>query len=200
LVRKHDQPRTTVTGGISQMKPYVQGECRFNVAAIGMGPGKRGLLKSLREDGSWEGSVYSVPFRTAITVQTIAPESVINANGVRVLEIGPLQAFDAGEQVVVNFTAQSQDASALRFNVRHQFGGQLPGYGQVVEVESDVRMYRFVLRSQLPVDGLILSIEVPAGVIIGEVVAQRQTDEVARPHRDDHEGVPHQGGVTFDLL
>lgn len=200
LVENYDRPRTTVTGGISQIKPFIQEDRRFNIAAIGQGAKKRGLLKSLREDGSWEGSVYTVPFRTAITVQALPVESMRSETGLRVLEVGPLQGLEGGEQLVLQLTAKSPVSSALRFDLRHQSGGPLPGYGQVVAVGTEPRAYRFVLRTQLPAEDLILCLQVPEGVVIEKVTAQRETEEVARPHRDDHEGVPHQGGVSFDLL
>jgi hypothetical protein len=200
LVENYDRPRTAVTGGISQIKPYIHEDRRFNIAAIGQGANKRGLLKSLREDGTWEGSVYTVPFRTAITVQALKVESRISEKGLRVLEVGPLKGLESGEQVVIHFIAKSSTSSALRFDLRHQTGGPLPGYGQVVAVGAEPRDYRFVLRTQLPADGLVLCIELPDGVVVEDATAQRETEEVARPHRDDHEGVPHQGGVAFDLL
>jgi len=200
LLSDYDKPRTTVTGGISKIKPFILYDRRFNIAAIGQGPNKRGLLKSLREDGTWEGSVYAVPFRTAISVQTLPTDYKTNVAGVRVLEVGPLTELEGGEQVVVKFTARCSGVSAVRFNVRHTSGGQLPGFEQVLEVGEELRAFRCVLRSQLPVDDLVISIEVPAGVHLDDVVAQRQTQKVARPHRDDHEGIPHQGGVTFDIL
>ena len=144
--------------------------------------------------------MYAVPFRTAISVQTLPTDYKTNVAGVRVLEVGPLTELEGGEQVVVKFTARSSGVSAVRFNVRHTSGGQLPGFEQVLEVGEELRAFRCVLRSQLPVDDLVISIEVPAGVHLDDVVAQRQTQKVARPHRDDHEGIPHQGGVTFDIL
>jgi hypothetical protein len=200
LVKNNDQPRTVVTGGISKIKPYEGDARQFNIAAIGQGANKRGLLKSLRADGSWEGSVYAVPFRTAISIQELSVGNSRSDAGVRVLETDPIVGLEGGEQIVLQVQGRATNGGELRFRVRHESGGYLPGYNQIVEASRESHKYGFVLRSQMPADRLVLSVEMPSGFTVEKVTAQRQTDEVARPHRDDHEGIPHQGGVSFDLL
>jgi len=200
LLENHDEPRTAVTGGVGQVKPFEVENRRFNVAAIGTAPNKRGLLKSLRADGSWEGSVYAVPFRTAITVRPLATDISRNDRGVSVLELEPLDGLEGGEQVVLTFNADASRVGEMRFRVRHTDGGFLPGYDQIVDATVGSRAYRFIFRSQMPAEGLILSLEIPDGFQPRDILAQRQTEEVARPHRDDHEGIPHLGGLNFDLL
>ncbi|MGZ0709711.1 hypothetical protein ACWPKO_15385 [Coraliomargarita sp. W4R53] len=200
LLKNHDEPRTVVTGGVGQVKPVDVGGRRLNVAALGTTSNKRGLLKSLKADGSWEGSVYAVPFRTSISVEALETKLTRNEEGLNVLELGPLDRLDGGEQVVLSFRAKSTRPSQIRFRIRHEGGGYLPGYDQFVRVGTQAHAYRWVLRTQLPADGLVLSVELADGVQVSDEEAQRQVEEVARPHRDDHEGIPHQGGVTFDLL
>jgi hypothetical protein len=200
LLKHHDTPRTVVTGGVSQIKAVQRGELQFNLAAIGVGPNKRGLLKSLREDGSWEGSVYAVPFRTAIAVQEMETRIDARGSGVQTLSVGPIGELEAGEQIVLEFTASHAGNGVLDFSIRHEAGGILSGTSQTLALSSDDKSYRFVLRAQLPADGCILSVNLPASAQIKQAQAQRETEQVARPHRGSHTGVPHQGGVTFDLL
>jgi hypothetical protein len=200
LLENYDKPRTVVTGGISKIKAYESDGNSFNVAAIGQGDSKRGLLKSLRADGSWEGSVYAVPFRTVISARDLQVTDARNFEGARVLETEPISGIEGGEQFVVQFQGSSARGGEIRFRVRHLDGGYLPGYDQIIKATASSRAYRFVLRSQMPADGLILSMEIPNDFQPRDLSAQRQTEEVARPHRDDHEGIPHQGGLSFDLL
>ncbi|HAV13030.1 MAG TPA: hypothetical protein DCX06_06000, partial [Opitutae bacterium] len=201
LLEKHDTPRTVVTGGVGQIKAFSNGERRFNIASLGTGADKRGLIKSLKEDGSWEGSVYAVPFRTAVSVKPIEVGMTSRIGVGNVLELSPVKSIEGGEQIVLTFMASSTMGQAtLQFNVYHELGGMLPGYEQAITVGEKVKQYRFVLSAQLPADDLVVSLSVPSNVRISEASAQRETEEVARPHRDDHEGIPHQGGVSFDIL
>lgn len=195
LLDKHDAPRPGVTGGVGRIRPYVAGKERYNIAAIGTTGQHRGLLKSLNEDGSWQGAVYAVPFRTQISVEALEV-SVSNER----LQIDPLD-LEGGQQVVLTFTARADAGGELRFNVAHAGGGLLPGYDQVVEVAPTPKTFRFVLRSQLPARALSpMVFFTDGGIRITEARAHVETETVARPHRGEHEGLPHVGGVTFDLL
>lgn len=199
LLTHYDRPRTAVTGGVGQVKAFQNGERRFNVVAIGSGPGKRGLLKSLREDGTWEGSVYAVPFRSAILTESLDVQTVRNSEGTSALEVGPIQEIDGGEQIVFVVEGRSiSPGQRLTFNVHHESGGRLPGYTSAIQTDLNNREYRFVLRNQLPADDLILSVSLPEGFRIVSTQARRETEAIARPHLEQHTGQPHEGGFTFD--
>ena len=195
LLDHHDVPRPGVTGGVGRIRPYASGGERYNIAAIGTSGDHRGLLKSLDEEGGWQGAVYAVPFRTRISIKDLN----VRLSNTEVA-VDPID-FDGGQQMVLTFTARADRDGELRFNVKHASGGFLPGYDQVVEVSNQPRTYRFVLRSQLPAQRLSPTVVFSGrGVRITDVHAQLETEEVARPHLDQHEGTPHRGGVTFDLL
>ncbi|TVP75165.1 MAG: hypothetical protein EA353_14475 [Puniceicoccaceae bacterium] len=199
LLDHYDRPRSTVTGGVGQVKAFIDGERRFNIAAIGTGAGKRGLLKSLWADGTWEGSVYAVPFRTALKIESLAARTVRRPDGASAVEVGPLRKIDGGEQMILVIRGRSvAEDQVLRFNVRHAAGGFLPGYDAAVPTRLEIREYRFVLRTQLPADELILSVTLPDGFRVDSTEARRETEAIARPHLDQHTGQPHEGGVTFD--
>jgi hypothetical protein len=198
LLDNYDKPRPGVTGGVGQIKAFVGGNRKFNIAAIGKGPDRRGLIKSLNAEAGWEGSVYAVPFRTRIGVKGLPVSEKRNAAGERVLEVGPIQRLDGGEQVVLRFNAVGSMEDRMRFDLRHEDGNRLPGYGALVDLSKQERDYGFVLRAQMPAEDLFLSVTLPSACRISEPRAQLETDAVARPHLDQHEGTPHTGGVSFD--
>ncbi len=66
---------------------------------------------------------------------------------------------------------------------------------------ADARDYRFVLRNQLPADGLELVVELPAGFDTdGRIDGTLLVDRVARLHRGGDDGDAHRGSIDFDVL
>ena len=57
MIAEQDDPKPGLAGGISQVRAWRGGKEPFEIASLGTGPEHTGLLKSLREDGSIEGSV-----------------------------------------------------------------------------------------------------------------------------------------------
>ena len=200
-----DRPRPGVTGGVGQIVPFVEGTRRFDIAAIGTGPQRTGLLKSLRADGSWEGSVYAVPFRTAIHVEPLTTRQNV-VNGAQRLSVGPLDKLDGGEQIEITLRAQSAQGGVARFALcQMQPNGTLSeplsGTATDVTIGAGMRDVRLIVRSQLPADGIVITLDMPSdGTTIDEVMALRETEQIARPHRGNRSGQRHRGGVTFDVL
>lgn len=193
-----DEPRPGVTGGIGMIVPYHKDDRVFNIACVGAGPERTGLLKSLKADGTWEGSVYAVPFRTQIETVALQPETQKLGKGQRI-RFGPLDKLDGGQQIEVTFRARSDSKAPITYSVR--YGDQpLPGLSQTVQTSGDWKNDRFILRSQLPADGLFMCFDIPNGVTVEQVVALRENDVAARIHRSTDEGKRHRGGVTLDVL
>jgi hypothetical protein len=68
-------PREGTTGGIGQVRTVLQpegsGNKPYNIVQVGTGAQHSGLLKSVNTDGTWEGTVYVVPFHAHVDVQAI---------------------------------------------------------------------------------------------------------------------------------
>jgi len=195
---KDQRPRPGLAGGIGRVVPVTDGDRRYDIASLGTGADRTGLLKSLRDPGGWEGTVYSVPFRSAIRSRKLRerPQRT-DGDGRRYLI--ELDAFDVGEQAEVTFRGSGPPGD-VRFTVLRD-GAPLPGTAVKIPVTAEPRSHRFVLRSPLPAGDLELAVDLPAGFNLTEPVeARRHTEAVARLHRDQHEGSPHRGGIEFAVI
>ncbi len=193
-LREEERPRPGYAGGIGRVVPFREGGRVMNIASLGTGERHTGLIKSLREDGTWEGSVYAVPFRTAIRVEEVATRS----EGARISSAA-VDGLEGGDQLEMNFRASSPAATKLRFAVTH-LGTALPGLSREFEVTPKSKYFRLVVRSPLPASGIVLTLEHGGSVNLADLKLLRQTAEIARLHRGKMTGVRNRGGVTFDLL
>ncbi len=199
-----DRPRPGVTGGVGQVVPWSDGTRRFDIAAIGTGPNRTGLIKSLDADGGWEGSVYAVPFRTAIALENL-PVNRALTGGEQRLGVGPLNQLEAGEQIELTLRTSSKIGGIAKFALRQQqpdgrLGPALSGTETELNISAGQRNLRLILRSQLPADGVVITLEMPNEIAVDEVVALRETEQIARVHRGVRTGERHRGGVTFAIL
>jgi len=204
-----DPPRPGLTGGVGQIRPYSDGKRRFDIACIGTGPDHTGLLKSLNADGSWEGSIYVVPFHAHVDVkQEPAPTSITLA-GRNALSLGPFNDLDSGEQIEVLCRARGTPdvtpqpgplASAhLRISVTRS-GRELPGLTEAVPVQRTWRPLRLILRNQLPVEGIRIELRGVRGrIAVKDIQVIRQSECTPRLSKGRFEGKRHRGAVTFDV-
>ena len=202
----NDRPRPGVTGGVGQIVPFVSadGKRRFDVAAIGTGANNTGLLKSLKADGTWEGTVYAVPFRTAIAVEKLAIKRS-DANGMQRLSVGPLDKLNNGEQIEFTLQIRAARAGVGKFALHQKrpdgnLSEPLSGTASDVEFGAGQRNVRLIVRSQLPTDNLVMTFDLPGEVQISQTLALRETERVARMQSGVLQGERHKGGVVFDVL
>lgn len=197
---KHREPRPGLTGGVGRVAPVALDGKIYSIAVIGAGPERTGLLKSLWPDGSWQGAVYSVPFRSAITVSRL-PRRIMRLNDGYKRYLVPLDEFDVGEQAEVTFSGSDSAERPIRFNVLCD-GKALPGYGTELPTRADQTLsYRLTLRNQLPTRGIEIAIDLPADFNRKtRFNAYRCTERVARLHRGEYEGDPHRGSLEFAII
>lgn len=191
-----DPPRPGVTGGVGQIRPYRDGERASDLVSLGTGSRQTGLIKSVRADGSFEGTVYVVPFHAHVSIATEAEHARLTLD--RPLEFGPFNGLDGGVQFELTFRAAG--AGRLRYLVAHA-GRELPGLGRELAVHAEPRGYRLILRAQLPAEGIELRLEPVGGAIeLTDLRLIRHADQTVRVHRGQLDGRRHAGGVTFAVL
>ncbi|MEM9913573.1 MAG: hypothetical protein AAF911_01265 [Planctomycetota bacterium] len=197
---ERQQPRPGVAGGVGKVVATRIGDQPVDIAVIGTGANRTGLLKSLRADGSWQGAVYSVPFRSAIVTTKLRSRAGRGEDGGRRIET-PLQEFDVAQSVEITFSGTAPAGSEVTWSVTRD-GQELPGYGRPLPTSTDqARHYRIVLRNQLPSDGLSVVVNLPDGFREEQRHdARLHTERVARMHRDDFEGEAHRGSIDFALI
>lgn len=189
-----DPPRPGIAGGVGQ----VRAADGFDVASLGVTEGHTGLLKSLRADGSWAGTVYVVPFHAHVAVDQVA---LTRANADGAWRTEPVDGLDSGQQIEATWRGRSRSGSgSVQVRVERN-GVVLPGLTAEAALTDAWKDYRFVLRVQLPIDGLAIAI-VPVGddAEIAEAGARRHADQAVNLTQGRLDGVRHRGGVTFDLL
>ena len=108
--------------------------------------------------------------------------------------------MDGGVQAVVELEL-SGSGQAVWEVVRAADGQALPELSATVTISKDPQRHRFVLRGQLPMDGLFLRLRMtPGSKHRGAINAWVEREQIARLHRDVHEGRRNQSGITFDAL
>ena len=175
-----DPPRAGQAGGIGEVRAHRKGDRAYNVVSIGTGAQHRGLIKSIRADGRMEGSVYVIPFHQHIRVE----ELTVIKNEITVADpVAP------GSQIEIQISAPAGvTISVLRGGV------ELPDLRG--ELKGD--RVRYTLRMPERMDELSLHLKSTAEFKV--LHATLQSPECADVHTGRHTGIPHRGGVMFDLL
>ncbi|MGO8748961.1 MAG: hypothetical protein ACLQNE_23605 [Thermoguttaceae bacterium] len=192
-----DPPRRSVVGGVGQVRSVANGSACYNIVSIGTGPAHTGLLKSVKQDGSWEGSVYVVPFHAHVKVTEVKAA----AAGERRWEFGPFKGLDSGCQLELTFQARSARKPGAATIVVSNGATPLDGLQAKFETGSTWKAFRHILRVQLPVFGEPrLALEVEDGTEVRAVRLCREEEQTTKLAFDILEGRRHRGGITFDVF
>jgi len=204
-----DKPRLGLTGGTGQVRAVNADGRQYDLVSLGMNRENTGLLKSVNADGSWEGSVYVVPFHAHVGIQPLAEQPVAGLSA-EPLSYGPFDAIDAGNLVDLSFLAKSagKAPSALSLKVYHH-GIELPEQRLVLPLTPEWRHCRLQVRVQIDTDDLRL--ELGSGDAGGDswlkdraqlkdLTAVRHTEKTTKLKKGVFAGERHEGGVTFDVL
>jgi len=195
-----DTPLPGLAGGISEVRGYADSEGAFDIAALGCTENNTGLLKSLKEDGSFEGTVYVVPFHSHVAIETLK-ESKSFAVSSRTENLCEINNVRQGGIVEINFTVpENQPAADLEILFTHD-GVKLPGFGTSLSnlrPGSNVRIvYKFpIIMNRVTFD--MVSKKTP--MVLENLQVYHHQDMAVNITRDIWDGKRHQGGVTFDVL
>lgn len=191
---EEDRPRLGVTGGVTVCRSYEAGERRFDLVAIGTGPERTGLIKSVREDGSWEGSVYVAPFHAHVAIDPLFAQDQV-VLGAQILTTPDLTGLTSGSQLETTFQATGD--GELRIDLLHE-GQALPGQRLTLLLQAG-REYRVVHRFQNRFGPLRLVFAGTGGPLVNLNVV-RHRDCAARVREGEFVGTRHRGGVSFAVL
>ena len=190
---QQNRPRPGGAGGVSEVKAFVEGKRRFNIAVLGTSPDHVGLIKSLNADGTWEGSVYVAPFKAHTDIQLLK-----EVNTRQVISVGPIDNFNGGSQIELTFKARG--TGTLEYQVCRG-DTILPGLQQTFTVSGTSKSFRIIHRTQIPSDGISLKLVMSSGsVVVSNFSAILHATRFANVHRGIMEGQRHKGGLTFDIL
>ncbi|MEN8255656.1 MAG: hypothetical protein ABFR33_09325 [Verrucomicrobiota bacterium] len=197
---QHDNPRTGSAGGTAQMRLCDFDGRQFNIANLGTDTQTIGLLKSLDTNGDWEGSVYSVPFRSQWQVSDmgVAATLAVPASGELTIPLGKLKL---GSQFELIFSASNAVPANLVIAVDNE-GFGLPDMQQIFAIGPVAKNYRFILRGQLQLNDIDLQLgtDAPSGLQLGNALLLQEQPQTINMEEYEYLGVSHPGGFVFDLL
>jgi len=195
-----DTPLPGLAGGISEVRGYAGSGGSFDIAALGCTEKNTGLLKSVKEDGSFEGTVYVVPFHSHVDVNALVETAALPVDD-KPKKLCEIDNIRQGCVVEINFTVpKDQPAEELEILLSHN-GVKLPDFSSSLkhlEAGKNVRViYKFPIIMN-KVDFEIVSRKTP--INLENVHIYRHQDLVVNLTRDIWDGERHKGGVTFDVL
>ncbi|MBL6764405.1 MAG: hypothetical protein ISQ14_05570 [Verrucomicrobiae bacterium] len=187
-----DPKRPGQAGGIGQVRPFKRGNQRFNLAVIGTGHDHTGLVKSLRPDGSFEGTVYAAPFHSHVTVHPLPVETTLGG-----ATLGPLPELLPGTQIEMECMAREIPEAEPQFDVLND-DSRLPGLTAGLRLTGEWRHLRVTFRvstTEPAKHSLRLS-----GCEIRNASATLQTDQISRLHPSPIPGHRHRGSINFAVM
>lgn len=166
-------------------------------------------MKSLKADGSWDGTVYVVPFHSNVQITPIGPEEqsfhLTNAD----YTTGAITDLRSGDQIEIRFNVRTNDPGSMFTLLVLHDGVELGRFRKVVGVGNNWGSYHFMLQSQLKMDGITVLINsgernAPTAytqdIEIERFSVLRHKESITRFDYGINAGTPHQGGVTFDIF
>ena len=200
MIAKHDKPKPGLAGGIAQVRAWRGGSEPFEIASLGTGSEHTGLLKSLRQDGSFEGSVYVVPFHAQVAVETLN-ENPSLAIGVNPAKLATARGLRQGAVLETTFRiGKLEKSGTLSLNLLHD-GVVLQDASVLLNELEEGQEVRVVHKVPLILEQLSLELVSTSGAgTIENLKVIRHQDQAINLTRNLMEGRRHQGGVTFALL
>lgn len=208
-----NEPRPMTTGGVGQIRPVVHlhdtaDEQRYNIVQIGSGVNTEGLLKSIDQEGNWEGTVYKTPFHQALTIDVMEDETsrVLTTDQYATPSLNDLYS---GDVIEIRFLARTDDPDGRITLLTLHSNIEMAGSRTIWGVGSEWRSYRYAVMVQERMDPMMVLInsgerDTPSGgaqsIELDQFSVTVQRRNVARIEYGINGGTPHRGGVRFDIL
>ena len=197
MISIHDTPRKGLAGGISEIRPWRGQKKSFDIASLGIGPSHTGLLKSLKKDGSFEGTVYAVPFHAHVNIEVLNEQKTTNLNP-QTQELAAIPHTRPGSVIEVSFKVNGKTDNLL-IDFTHR-GVKLSDKSIRVEQLKGGQQVRLVYKIPLLMDEIKLLASSDKNIIIEDLLVVHHQDQVINLAKKIMTGKRHQGGVTFACL
>lgn len=204
-LQAENKPRPGYTGGTASMLNVRQTGTSYAIVQIGAGEDKQGLLKSVKADGSFEGTVYVVPFHAHVDVTEIAMQQA----GLTYTSEA-LKGLQNGDQAELTFDAAYTGSGKASVTINVTEAGIVQS-GSVVtfEIGAEPTSFRYVLSNQISPEDMVITVTFTAGdesaLAVSDMVCALETESVGRKYfvggkQAYKDSESHKGGVTFDVL
>lgn len=200
LVAEHDSPRPGYAGGISGVRAYSGPAGTFDIAGLGTRARHTGLIKSLRKDGIFEGTVYVVPFHAHVDVRTLCEKPRLRIAG-RPTALCEIRETRQGAFVEITFTIQrAQKQESLQLSVTHR-NVILSDRTVTVDRLTPGKYVRIGYRIPLILGPVSFNISANAGQVdVKDLKVYLHQEQTINLTKKIMHGTRHRGGVTFDVL
>ena len=197
LISEHDKPRQGLAGGIREIRPWKGKNKSYDIASLGTTGRHTGLIKSINQDGSFEGTVYTVPFHSHVDISLLNQKETLSISDSG-SEIAIIEKTRPGSLVEVNFIMDRR-APLLQMNMKHN-GILLPDKTIRLENLNLNQQIRLIYKIPILMDSISLTLSSPQKTGIRDLSVIKHQDQVVNLAKKIMSGKRHQGGVTFDCL
>ncbi|MBO4423051.1 MAG: beta-galactosidase [Clostridia bacterium] len=206
-LQQNEEPRSASSGGTGDLRAYVNGDTAYNIVEIGSKPDSAGLLKSIKADGSFDGTVYLQPFHAFVGVVDIERDG--KANGSGTLEYKMTGKVDADGKELSGFnyndTAELRITAAptgrrgtITVRVIHD-GYEMPVAAHTFTVTGEAAEYRYVFKNQVFLEDCTIVVEY-SKVDMTDIDVVMMYEMTARKYYGETSPKAHEGGVSFDII
>ena len=197
MISKHDTPRKGLAGGIREIRPW-RGETKsFDIASLGTGPSHTGLLKSLQKDGTFEGTVYAVPFHAHVNIEVLNEQKATNLSP-KPKDFASIPHTRPGSVIEVSFKVKGKTDNLL---IDFAHGGiKLSDKSIRLDQIEAGQQVRLVYKIPLLMDEIKLLASTGQKINIEDLLVVHHQDQVINLAKKIMTGKRHQGGVTFACL
>jgi hypothetical protein len=195
-----NKPFPGLAGGVSSVRGYRGESGTYDIAALGCADKNTGLLKSIKADGSFEGTVYVVPFHSHVDITLLADKRDQTVGVKPVLVTEPIDVRQGCAVEIAFNLAAGQSVDELDLLMYHK-SIELKGQATVLKNIKGGRNVRVTYKFPVIMSEVSFAIVSPKGsVSLENLQVYRHQDMAANLTKNIPLGERHKGGVTFDVI
>jgi hypothetical protein len=209
-----NEPRPGYTGGTTSVANVLQNGNYYTIVQMGDGSDStdEGLLKSITSDGTWEGTVYLVPFKAYVNVTALDALQEPMEGSTNTWSTGTLGTYIKNSDIVeltLKASYSGQGKAYVRFSLYNE-GIEMAASVVEYELTDTLTPYRYVVSNQLYMDNAEVRMTIytvdgdEADIHVTDLKGTLQQDAVGIKYYDAssayRNSAAHRGGVTFDII